>query len=150
MMMMVDERQAQVPAWRTPRVLSLAVAAVLVLGLALVMLTHERARARDRQRLRDVRQLSTVVLDFARVHGHLPAALAELGKPLPHDPASGRAYGYERLDAADFRLCTTLADVDTGASTEALMRVPPGHDSATNWQPDHGRECLIATLPTHG
>jgi hypothetical protein len=149
-MMMVDDRQAQVPAWRTPRVLSLAVAAVLVMGLALVMLTHERARAHDRQRLRDVRRLSVVVLEYAHEHGRLPHALTELHRPLPHDPASGRSYVYERLDRSDFRLCATLADVDTGASTAALMTGPADRGSAAGWQPDHGRQCLVRALPAHG
>lgn len=147
--MMVDDRQPELPAWQTPRALSLAVAALMVLALAAVVVGHEHQRRNDRRRVHDVLALAARVQAWEHRHGHLPARLAQLvgdgAGPLPVDPASHRGYGYRVLDHAHFRLCADFA----GAGVAPARRVPPTADDGVvgrRWIPGPGHQCLLQAV----
>lgn len=82
---------------------------VLIVAAAFMVIgppSRERAEALDRLRIDDLHHIEQALHDDYETAKHpLPARLADAR----HDPVTGKAYEYRRLDATRYALCTTFA-----------------------------------------
>lgn len=132
----------------------LAIATVLVLATVAVAVwvmdaPHVQRDLRlDQRRVSELSQLQTMVEDWARSHGTLPASLAELAAqpgmaPAIRDPLDGTPYGYSIVSARSYRLCAVFA-TDTAEPREPVY---PYTGKPLDWAHPAGAHCFDRTLP---
>ena len=112
-------------------VLATVLAAVLVMDSP----GKQRAERMDRIRVSDLEMLESRVSSHFQVHGELPGQLAVVsggpGRAIV-DPATGRPYQYEIIDAHGYRLCATF-ETETDEASSVYR---------DNWRHAAGRHCF--------
>lgn len=112
----------------------LAVLASLAATVAVIGTPARQRLARlDERRVEDIDALHDAIEVHARGPRGLPATLADLDAPARarRDPATGRAYRYDRRDTERYRLCAdfalaTPADRIRAGHADAGMHHPAG------------------------
>ena len=117
-------------------VVAAVIAGLLVLGSPL----DERGRKLDETRVSELQDLHNAIDGLYRREGALPASLGDLARRWPlslrtTEPAGGRPYGYEVIDSASYRLCTTF-NFSTPENEQSR------YSYSKEWAHRAGRQCF--------
>lgn len=106
----------------------------------------------DQQRISNLQELQWQIISYWQQKESLPATLAEVqdplsGVPIPVDPVTGEAYGYQRTSPLDFRLCATFAAEggDTYRTSRSYIS-PMAEDAPGSWRHGPGEVCFDRSI----
>jgi hypothetical protein len=148
------------PARKRMVVIAVAVLAVvsIVSGFLLVGTPYEARRARfDDQKLNDLVSLQSQIVYYWQAKQVLPRKLSDLNNslsygPVPVDPETGEAYGYEATGPLSFKICALFNAEGSGDRIGyyggSPMSVPekPFRAQQDNWQHGSGTVCFDRTI----
>lgn len=105
----------------------------------------------DEQRVQDLQNIQWQLINYWQQKESLPATLDELydplsGTPIPVDPTTGEAYGYQRQSPLDFTLCATFA-MDGGDRYGRSIAEPAMYGvKGDNWGHGAGETCFDRSI----
>lgn len=132
---------------------AVAVLAVVTIGSGFFIVgTPGQARlARfDAQKVSDLQNIQSQVLTYWQAKQTLPTTISDLNSslsygPLPIDPETGAAYGYQATGALTFKLCATFNA--QGRSTQySYAQVAGVKGQQDNWEHGAGQVCFDRSI----
>ena len=130
------------------RVFGVAACVIVALGLVLAFLvigppSHARLVALDQQRITDLDNIASGLHDrFGEVTGGLPRRLPS--NLQTRDPATGRPYEFQKIDAKNYKLCARFALATEGETIERRWPSPQ------NWPHGAGLTCYKFNVSAPG
>lgn len=130
-------------------------AAAIVSGFFIVGTPAQARLARfDAQKVNDLQNIQSQVVSYYQAKRALPANIEDLNNPLmygpvPNDPQTQAAYGYEATGSLTFKICADFNSQSRGTQSSVAGDMVPrlaGIKGVDNWQHPTGNYCFERTI----
>lgn len=141
------------PAYRRMMRIAVAVLAVVTIGSGFFIVgTPGQARLQrfDAQKVSDLQNIQSQVLTYWQAKQSLPTTITDLNSslsygPLPIDPETGTAYGYQSTGALTFKLCATF-NMQGRSNQYSYAQVAGVKGQQDNWEHGVGQVCFDRSI----